>query len=138
MEAARGVFNSEADRLVMLDRITVATSSGITGELTNASLNTQTQTLRAHQRVHFELPNGTVKASALTFNSGEHVLTFRGNVRVHIIKPDNDATAAAAKPKKTERAQPQGAEPQAANTAGQTTGAVPSGSAATTEAIAPQ
>ena len=34
MDAVRGVFNSEADRLVMQEKITVATSSGVTGELT--------------------------------------------------------------------------------------------------------
>jgi lipopolysaccharide export system protein LptC len=93
MDAARGVYNSDADRLMMLDKITVATSSGVTGELTYASLNTRDQILRAHQRVHFELPNGTVKANALTFSSADHVLTFRGNVRVHIIKPQQDAGA---------------------------------------------
>ncbi len=138
MEAARGVFNSEADRLVMQEKITVATSSGITGELTHASLNTTTQTLRAHQRVHFELPNGTVKANALTFNSAEHVLTFRGKVLVHIVKPEKDAAAAGAKAKKTQATQPQGAEPQAANATGGTAGATPAGSAATTEAVTPQ
>ncbi len=101
MEAVRGVFNSDADRLVMQDKITVATSSGVTGELTHASLDTKTQTLRAHQRVHFELTNGTVKANALTFNSAEHVLTFRGKVMVHITKPQKtaEATSGDAKPK---------------------------------------
>ena len=78
---------SEAERLVMQEKITVATSSGVTGELTHASLDTKKQTLRAHQRVHFELTNGTVKANALTFNSAEHTLTFRGKVLVHIVKP---------------------------------------------------
>ncbi len=102
MEATRGVFNSEAERLVMQDKITVSTSSGVTGELTHASLDTKTQTLRAHQRVHFELTNGTVKANALTFNSGQHTLTFRGKVHVHIIKveQDLDTKSADAKPKK--------------------------------------
>ena len=120
MEAVRGVFNSEADRLVMQEKITVATSSGVTGELTQASLNTKTQTLRSHQRVHFELTHGTVKANALTFNSGEHVLTFRGKVLVHIIKPEQDAAADGAKPKKT-----QAAAPQTAQSAPETTGATP-------------
>jgi hypothetical protein len=33
------------------------------------------------------LPNGTVKANALTLRSAAHTLTFRGKVRVHIVKP---------------------------------------------------
>jgi lipopolysaccharide export system protein LptC len=134
MEAVRGVFNSEADRLVMQEKITVATSSGVTGELTQASLNTKTQTLRSHQRVHFELTHGTVKANALTFNSGEHVLTFRGKVLVHIIKPAQDAAADGDKPKKT-----QAAEPPTAQSAPETTGATPAnGVSSTPQAVAPQ
>ena len=115
MEAVRGVFNSDVDRLVMQDKITVATSSGVTGELTHASLDTKTQTLRAHQRVHFELTNGTVKANALTFNSAEHVLTFRGKVMVHITKPQKtaDATTGDAKPKQVKAQVPQAADSRA-------------------------
>ena len=125
LEAARGVFNSEAERLVMQDKITVATSSGVTGELTHASLDTKTQTLRAHQRVHFELTNGTVKANALTFNSGAHTLTFRGKVLVHIVKPEKPAAAnsADAKPKKVKVGAPQPSDGVAADPTPETSGA---------------
>jgi lipopolysaccharide export system protein LptC len=88
MRAVRGVFNSKTERLVMQDKITVATSSGITGELKHASLNAKTQILRSHRPVSFILPNGTVNASALTFNSGQSILTFRGKVRVHIVRKE--------------------------------------------------
>jgi hypothetical protein len=37
--------------------------------------------------VSFVLPNGTVKAGALTLRSAAHTLTFRGKVRVHIVRP---------------------------------------------------
>jgi lipopolysaccharide export system protein LptC len=122
MEAVRGVFNSDADRLVMQDKITVATSSGVTGELTHASLDTTTQTLRAHQRVHFELTNGTVNANALTFNSAEHVLTFRGKVMVHIVKPQKtaEATSGDAKPKPVNAQVPQAAAQSAPDATGST------------------
>ncbi len=135
MEATRGVYNNDSDRLVMLDKITVATSSGVTGELTYASLDTKDQILRAHQRVHFELPNGTVKASALTFSSPGHVLTFRGNVRVHIVKPQQDADAKSVdgKPKAVGAQAPE-AQPNhtaAASSAADTTGTAPDTSAST-------
>ncbi len=86
MAAVRGVFNTKAERLVMQDRITVATSSGVTGELKHASLDMDSQTLRSHQPVSFNLSNGTVKANALTFRSQDHILIFRGKVAVHLIK----------------------------------------------------
>jgi lipopolysaccharide export system protein LptC len=102
MRAVRGVFNSKTERLVMQDKITVATSSGITGELKHATLNAKTQTLRSHHPVSFVLPNGTVNATALTFNSAQSVLTFRGKVRVHIVKKekakDENAKNEAARP----------------------------------------
>ncbi len=134
MQAARGVYNSGADRLVMLDKITVATSSGVTGELTYASLDTKTQTLRAHQRVHFELTNGTIKANALTYRSGDHVLIFRGNVRVHVIKPAQNAGGNEAKPNKTQSAEPQAAQPAPATTGA----AAVEATGATAQAVAPQ
>ena len=101
MQAVRGVFNSESERLVMKDRITVATSAGITGELKYATLDMKSQTLRSHNPVSFILTNGTVKANAMTLRSKENTLVFRGKVAVHLDK--KKAAAAGAKP------QPKGA-----------------------------
>ena len=75
VQAVRGLFNSEAERLIMQDDIRVSTSSGVTGKLTNASLETKSQTLRSHQPVAFDLPNGTVRANALTLHSADNTLT---------------------------------------------------------------
>jgi lipopolysaccharide export system protein LptC len=88
MAAERGLFDNKTGRLVMRDKITIATSSGVSGELKHASLDTKNQVLRSHQPVSFVLPNGTVKANALTFYSAKHTLTFRGKVAVHIVKPE--------------------------------------------------
>jgi lipopolysaccharide export system protein LptC len=65
MQAARGLFNSESERLIMQDDIRVSTSSGVTGKLTLASLEMKSQVLRSHQPVAFDLPSGTVRARAL-------------------------------------------------------------------------
>lgn len=84
MKAVRGKFDSKTERLIMKDRITIATSSGVTGELSYATLDMATQTLRSHNPVSFNLPNGTVRANALTMRSGEKILMFRGKVHVHL------------------------------------------------------
>lgn len=94
MQATRGLFNTEKERLVMQDDIRVSTSSGITGKLTHASLDMESQTLRSHQPVAFDLPSGTVRANALTLRSAEKTLLFRGKVRVHIIKAQKDQAPA--------------------------------------------
>lgn len=93
MTAVRGVFDSKTERLVMQEKITIATSSGITGELKHASLNAKTQTLRSHRPVWFNLPNGSVRAGALTFHSAESTLTFRGKVRVHVVREEKPVKA---------------------------------------------
>jgi lipopolysaccharide export system protein LptC len=99
MNADRGIFDSRIEKLVMQDRITVATSSGITGELKYATLDMKSQTLRSHRPVSFQLTNGNVRANALTFQSSKHTLTFRGKVFVHLNKTAKDTDAAAPAPK---------------------------------------
>ncbi|MEZ5829403.1 MAG: hypothetical protein R3D01_13930 [Hyphomicrobiales bacterium] len=117
MEATRGVFDSVEERLVMQDRITLATSAGVTGELKYATLDMGTQTLRSHYPVFFNLTNGTVRANALTLRSADKELVFRGNVTVHLIKQ-----------KKKEgdgKPQPAPAAQQVKDEASASTGAVP-------------
>jgi len=91
MQAVRGVFDSKSERLVMQDRITIATSTGVTGELKHASLDMDSQTLRSHQPVSFDLSNGTVRANALTFRSQDHILIFRGKVAVHLVRKPKES-----------------------------------------------
>ena len=97
MEAVRGIFNSKTGRLVMQDKINIATSSGVSGELKHATLDTKNQILRSHRPVSFVLPNGTVRANALTFHSAKHTLTFRGKVAVHMVRPKKEAKPAKAR-----------------------------------------
>jgi len=91
MTATRGLFNNKTGRLVMRDGINIATSSGVSGELARASLDTKNQVLRSHNPVSFALPNGTVRANALTYDAGKRTLTFRGRVAVHMVKPQAEA-----------------------------------------------
>ena len=100
MQAVRGMFDSGTERLVMQDDIRVSTSSGLTGKLTYASLEMDSQILRSHMPVAFDMPNGSVRANALTLNSASKTLTFRGKVRVHIKKVDGGESSkqGAAKP----------------------------------------
>lgn len=124
MDATRGVFDSKVERLVMLDKITIATSSGVSGTLKNASLDTKNQALRSHLPVSFLLTGGSVNAKALTFISSTSTLTFRGKVRVHIIKdPEKkDAPKAAAATAAPPAVPPL---PESTGAESETTGAVP-------------
>ena len=86
LEAVRGMFDSGTERLTMQEDIRVSTSSGLNGKLTYATLDTQSQVIRSHLPVAFDLTNGSVRANALTLNTESKTLTFRGKVRVHIKK----------------------------------------------------
>jgi lipopolysaccharide export system protein LptC len=131
MEAVRGIFDSKGERLVMQEKITVATSSGVSGELKHASLDMKTQTLRSHQPVSFVLTNGSVKANAMTLESGKHTLTFRGKVLVHLIRPQDDD---AKDPARQHKAVPQ----QSANPAPEASASTPGEDASPVQAVAPQ
>ena len=134
MEAVRGVFNSKVERLVMQEKITVATSSGVSGELKHASLDMKTQTLRTHRPVSFVLTNGSVRANAMTLASAKHTLTFRGRVLVHLIKPQNDDAKDIAEQPKGKAALPPKVEAPAPEATGSTTEQTPS----PVEAVMPQ
>ncbi|MEX0744596.1 MAG: LPS export ABC transporter periplasmic protein LptC [Phycisphaeraceae bacterium] len=129
MNATRGVFNTQQERLVMQDKITIATSSGVQGELTHATLDMKTQTLRSHRPVFFDLPNGKVKARAMTLRSSASELTFRGKVHVHLVKPPKEEGA---KPDQTKPAAP---APEAVAPAPEATAAAPEAAAPTLEAV---
>lgn len=126
MNAVRGVFNNRSEKLLMKEKITIATSSGITGELKRASLEMKNQTLRSHQPVWFLLSRGSVKANALTFRSADSTLTFRGKVRVHLIKQAKDEKQET-KPPKSEVEAPNVVPPlpEATGVVSESTGAVP-------------
>jgi lipopolysaccharide export system protein LptC len=119
VEAVRGTYDSDAERLIMRDAIRVITSSDVTGKLKIATLDTKNQTLRSHAPVGFDLPNGTVRGNALTFHSADHTLLFRGHVLVHIDQAEKPAAAAAGQPAPTPPlvqapSTPAGAPPEAA------------------------
>jgi len=125
MDSTRGVFDSTAERLVMQEKINIATSSGITGELMHATLDTKTQTLRSHRPVFFLLTGGSVRANALTFRSAEKTLTFRGKVLVHIDKKVKEE-------EKAPKAEAEGSlavppMPEATGAESESTGAMPVG-----------
>ena len=120
VEAVRGTFDSDAERLIMREAITVATSTGLTGKLSRATLDTKNQTLRSHSPVAFDMVSGTVRAKAMTLHSSEHTLLFRGDVRVHVNKIAKPAPAAgpaaSSAPLVQAPASPAGAPPTAAAT----------------------
>jgi lipopolysaccharide export system protein LptC len=123
VEAVRGTFDSDAERLVMREAITLVTSTGVTGKLTRATLDTKNQTLRTHSPVTFDMVNGTVRANAMTRHSSDHTLLFRGNVRVHINKTAKPAPAegpaASSAPLVQAPTSPAGAPPSAAAALGE-------------------
>ena len=98
MRAVRGKFDSKKERLILKDEITLATSAGLTGELSYATIDMKRQILRSHNPVALDLPAGTVRANAMTLYSETNKIVFRGNVAVHLQAREGTASGRAAKP----------------------------------------
>ena len=126
INAVRGVFDTRIERLVMQEKITIATSSGVQGTLTRANLDMQTQTLRSHEPVAFTMPNATLNANAMTLRSSDKQLEFRGKVRVHLVKAPKGEAAPKPKSPPAAALQPSQTPPRVAAPA-EPTGAAPGG-----------
>ena len=98
MRAVRGKFDSKKERLILKDRITLATSAGLTGELSYATIDMKNQILRSHNPVKLDLPSGTVRANAMTLYSDKNEIVFRGKVAVHLKPRKGKAAAPAPQP----------------------------------------
>lgn len=96
VNAVRGMFNSESQRLALQDDIRVATSSGLVGKLSYATIAMDSQVIRSHSPVTFDMPNAKITSNALTLRSSESTLIFRGKVRLHIDRTDNKSAPQAA------------------------------------------
>jgi hypothetical protein len=71
------------------------------------------------------LTRGSVKANALTFRSAESTLTFRGKVRVHLVKEAKDAKPEKKPPVEAEAPTVVPPLPEATGVVSESTGAVP-------------
>lgn len=98
MRAVRGKFDSTKEKLILKDRITLATSAGLTGELSYATIDMKEQILRSHNPVQLDLPTGNVRANAMTLYSDENKIVFRGSVAVHLEPQKGKVSDPATKP----------------------------------------
>lgn len=86
LSAEKGKYDTKSEQLTIENDIRIATSSGMSGLLQHAAIDMKAQTLKSDAPVAFEMINGTVKAATMELQSSDRILTFRGNVRVHINK----------------------------------------------------
>jgi hypothetical protein len=101
LAAARGLFDTKANQLELMDGITVVTQSGMRATLQTATMMTKEGTLTSRTPVKVEMPSGTVTSNELDLNQKTKDVTFRTNVVAHLIaaaKPEASPTAAVATP----------------------------------------
>lgn len=101
MRAVRGKFDSKKEKLILKDEITLATSAGLTGELSYATIDMKNQILRSHNPVKLDMPSGNVRANAMTLYSDRNEIVFRGNVAVHLKPRKGNAATPATQPAAT-------------------------------------
>lgn len=84
LTASRGVFDSKANRLDLEQTIKVVSTSGLTADLTQATLLVKENKLTSSAPVRVAMPSGTVTANAMTLEQKTRKVTFTDNVRTHL------------------------------------------------------
>ena len=95
LTATRGVFDSKANQLDLMDGITVVTQTGMRARLQTATLLTKEGKLRSLTPVQVEMPSGTVTSNQMTLDQKTRDVTFIDQVVTHLVSPAKPGSQAA-------------------------------------------
>lgn len=84
LTSVSGVFDNKANRLDLAEQIKVVSTSGLTADLTQATVMVKASTLTSSQPVRVTMPSGTVDASTMALENKTRRVNFVGDVRTHI------------------------------------------------------
>ena len=109
VDAKKGFMNTKDQTLELHDDIFLQTSTGYEARLSQAFVDMAKGTVTSDQHVDVKLTNGTLTSDRLKITGGGEVVTFEGNVVMHLDKlpasdPPAEAAAASAEPAPPEAA----------------------------------
>ena len=97
VDAKKGFMNTKDQTLELHDDIFLQTSTGYEARLSQAFVDMAKGTVTSDQHVDVKLTNGTLTSDRLKITGGGEVVTFEGNVVMHLDKlPASDPPAEAA------------------------------------------
>lgn len=99
LTAVSGVFDNKANRLELNEKIKVVSSSGMTADLTQATIMTKAGTIESTQPVRVSTPTAQVNARRMTVDQKAKKVAFSEDVKTHVVGQREGAPALAkAKP----------------------------------------
>lgn len=84
LKAAAGTFDSKANRLDLAEKITVVSSSGMTADLTQATIMVKAGTIESSQPVRVATPTAKVEARRMSVDQKAKKVAFSEEVRTHV------------------------------------------------------
>jgi lipopolysaccharide export system protein LptC len=97
MDAKKGLMNTKDQQLELHNDIFLQTSTGYEARLSQAFVDMGKGTVTSDEHVDVKLTNGTLTSDRLRITGGGDVITFEGNVVMHLDKlPDPDPPAQSA------------------------------------------
>lgn len=120
VDAKKGFMNTKDQTLELHDDIFLQTSTGYEARLSQAFVDMAKGTVTSDQHVDVKLTNGTLTSDRLKITGGGEVVTFEGNVVMHLDKlpasdPPAEAAAASAESAPPEAAPAQPAKARSAS-----------------------
>lgn len=88
-----GVYDTKAEMLRLKDHITISSTSGYEGRLSEATVNVSTGNIISESPVEVKLPNGTLNANRLEVKENGAFIRFGGGVEMNL-KPEQMRGAA--------------------------------------------
>jgi LPS export ABC transporter protein LptC len=104
LAATRGIFDNKTNKLDLFEGITVVTQTGMTAQLTTATLMTKEGTMLSKDPVKVTMPTGTITSNQMSLNQKTRDVTFEVNVVAHLTPPPKPEQAVAAPAKAASKA----------------------------------
>jgi lipopolysaccharide export system protein LptC len=87
IKSVNGVYDTKAEVLRLNDHITVSSTSGYEGRLSEATVHISSGNIVSESPVEIKLPNGVLKANRLEVKENGAVIKFGGGVEMNL-KPE--------------------------------------------------
>lgn len=84
LSAATGIYDSTSEKLVVTDKVTVKTDSGLDMRMKQADVDFKTGAMFSNQPVELDLPDGWVKSDTMRVVDNGKTILFEGRVRSEI------------------------------------------------------
>ena len=108
LKSKKGLFDNKKNELELFEGIDIRGENGMMARLTRATVFVKEQRIISNEPIYAELINGWIRAQRVEILQKSRLMTFEGNVKVHLKKlPAQPKTAPAGKTAPAQPATPE-------------------------------